>query len=426
MPRLTSSVPKYRKHKGSGQAVVTLGGQDVYLGPHGTKTSKIAYDRVVSEWLAAGRPRGVSPAADEITVVEVMLRYRQHVEAYYVKNGQPTSEQAAIRAALRPLRRLYGETPATQFGPLALRTVRQKMIDAGLARSTVNENIHRVRRLFSWAAAEELIPPTVPQALSRVTGLRKGKSDARETEPVNPVEDAVVTQTLPHLPRVAADMVQLQRLTGARPGEICILRPIDVDRSEPVWSYRPQSHKTEHQGRSRIIFLGPQAQAILAPYLDRTADSYCFSPAESERHRNALRRDRRASPMTPSQQARQPQVRPRRPPGARYTKDSYRRAIHRACDLAFPPPAPLAKRDRETIAEWQDRLSAEQRKELAVWRARHRWSPNQLRHAAATRFRQHLGLEAAQVALGHASADVTQVYALRDFALAKRLAEEVG
>jgi hypothetical protein len=40
MPRLVNRSPSYRKHKASGQAVVTIGGRDVYLGPYGTKASK--------------------------------------------------------------------------------------------------------------------------------------------------------------------------------------------------------------------------------------------------------------------------------------------------------------------------------------------------------------------------------------------------
>ena len=43
----------------------------------------------------------------------------------------------------------------------------------------------------------------------------------------------------------------------------------------------------------------------------------------------------------------------------------------------------------------------------AEWKKAHRWSPNRLRHSAATAIRQRFGLEAAQVPLGHASADVT-------------------
>jgi hypothetical protein len=53
MPRLTNSTPKYRKHKASGQAVVTIAGKDHYLGPYGTKASKAEYNRLIGEWMAA-------------------------------------------------------------------------------------------------------------------------------------------------------------------------------------------------------------------------------------------------------------------------------------------------------------------------------------------------------------------------------------
>jgi hypothetical protein len=49
MPRLVQALPKYRKHKASGQAVVTLNGVEHYLGPHGTKASKTRYDRLIAE-----------------------------------------------------------------------------------------------------------------------------------------------------------------------------------------------------------------------------------------------------------------------------------------------------------------------------------------------------------------------------------------
>lgn len=49
-----------------------------------------------------------------------------------------------------------------------------------------------------------------------------------------------------------------------------------------------------------------------------------------------------------------------------------------------------------------------------------------LRHAAATEIRRRFGLEAAQVSLGHAKADITQVYAERDIELARKVAMAVG
>jgi hypothetical protein len=36
MPKLKTKTPSYRLHKGSGQAVVTLSGKDIYLGVHGS------------------------------------------------------------------------------------------------------------------------------------------------------------------------------------------------------------------------------------------------------------------------------------------------------------------------------------------------------------------------------------------------------
>ncbi len=78
MPRLRFKVPKYRKHRASGQAIVTLGGIDHYLGPHGTKASKTLYDRLIAEYLASNRmPPGVTgqangaQAAAQTTVVEI-------------------------------------------------------------------------------------------------------------------------------------------------------------------------------------------------------------------------------------------------------------------------------------------------------------------------------------------------------------------
>jgi hypothetical protein len=60
---------------------------------------------------------------------------------------------------------LYGHTLARDFGPLALNAVRQKMVDVGLSRGVVNQRVGRVKRIFKWAVAEELVQPGVHQAL---------------------------------------------------------------------------------------------------------------------------------------------------------------------------------------------------------------------------------------------------------------------
>ena len=406
MPTLLHATPKYRHHKASGQAVVTLDGIDHYLGPWQSKASQREYDRLTGEWLVNGR-RSSTPQSD-LTVSELVNHYRKFAEGYYVKNGQPTETVFAIRVAIRFLREHYGLTPAADFGPLALAALRLRMVEAGQSRSYINGNVDRIRRIFKWAVSQELLNPTVYQALTSVAGLRRGRTEARETPPVRPVDEATVEATLPQLPPIVADMVRFQQLTGCRPGEVCSLRPCDINMAGQIWRYVPQSHKTEHHGRERVIFIGPKAQDLLRAYLLRDESAYCFVPAEAERRRNTEKRAARRSPMTPSQAARKPKRDRKRPPGDCYTADSYRRAIQRACGLAFLAP---------------DDLNAEARDE---WRKVHQWHPNRLRHSAATLIRKQFGLEAAQVTLGHASADVSQIYAERDHALAANVMARIG
>ena len=93
-------------------------------------------------------------------------------------------------------------------------------------------------------------------------------------------------------------MVRFQRLTGCRPAEVCSLRPCDLNRSEEVWIYRPESHKTEHHDRDRIIFIGPQAQGVLLRYLARDPQACCFRPCDSEAKRLAEQEANRKTPLS--------------------------------------------------------------------------------------------------------------------------------
>ena len=77
----------------------------------------------------------------------------------------------------------------------------------------------------------------VHQALRRVAGLRKGRSEARETTIVEPVAEESIRASLPHLSPQVAAMIQLQHLCGARPREVVSIRPCEVDTSGDVWLY---------------------------------------------------------------------------------------------------------------------------------------------------------------------------------------------
>lgn len=196
MPRLVHATPKYRHHRASGQAVVVIQGKTLYLGRFGSESSKAAYDRLIAEWLVKGRVPSLQPKESQITISELVVRYWQFVVTHYVKNGNPTAEQDCFKAAIRPLRRLYGKLQVVKFGPVALKAVRQSMIDSGLARSTINNHVGRIRRMVRWATAEELVPPTVYQSLVALPGLQRGRTVAREPEPILPVSDKIIEATL--------------------------------------------------------------------------------------------------------------------------------------------------------------------------------------------------------------------------------------
>jgi integrase len=435
---MSKRIPKYRLHKPSGQAVVTLGGHDHYLGRWQTPESKAEYDRLIAEWLAAGRNPIVTGsragAAADLSLNEIILAYWEHAQTYYRHtDGTPTGEVDAIRLALRPLKRLYGHTPAADFDSLALEAVRDEMIRGGRCRNRVNKDMSRVRRMFRWAAAKKLVPLSVHQGLATVEGLRAGRSKARETEPVRPVAEQVVEATLPHMrPQVAA-MARLQLLTGMRPGEVVVMRGMDLEMTGKVWAYRPGSdagphgkHKTAYRGQARVILIGPRAQEVVRPWLRLNLQVYLFQPREAvEQYRAELRRNRK-TPLTPSQARRRPRGNPKRAAGDRYRVSSYDHAVMDACDAAFPPPEPLAQRKRETMKEWLARLGPDGWAEVRRWRLGHRWHPNQLRHTKATELRREFGLDAARAVLGHRSPQITEVYAEIDAAKAAQVMEKLG
>jgi integrase len=389
--------PSYRHHKPSDQAVVTLNGRDVYLGVYGTAASRAEYDRVIAEWLAAGRrpPAGAGGQGGGLpgpTVNELIVAYVGWADGYYRKGDRPTSEPKNIRGSLGPLHHLYGPTAAGDFGPLALKAVREEMIRADLCRNEINKRVGRIVRMFKWGVENEHVPPAVYQALKAVAGLRKRRSEARESPPVKPVPEAHVEAVRPFVSRQVWAMVELQRLTGMRPGEVCQMRTVDLDTSGRVWVYTPESHKTEHHGKERPIYLGPRAQEVVKPWLRTDLAAYLFSPAEAMEEFWAARRRARVTPLTPSQRARKKRRKPKRRPGDRYAVTSYDHAIRDACQRAAVP----------------------------------HWHAHQLRHSAATWLRKEFGLDLARIILGHSSPATAALYAEADRAKAVAAMLEVG
>lgn len=415
MPR-RNALPSYRHHKPSGNAVVTLCGRDIYLGPHDTRLSHDNYDRVVAEWLAAGRvtPRDAQSA---LSIAELVNGFRKGASI-------PQSQTDSFKATMSVLVRLYGRSPANEFGPLALKAVRQQMIESGWNRRTINDRTHIVRRIFRWGVEQELIPGSILHALGAVSGLKAGQSDAPEPKAVQPVAVEHVEACLPHMPVMVADMVRLQMLTGMRPGELVIMRSGDIDTSGTTWVYRPSRHKTLHIGKSREIALGPQAIQIAQRYLKPQTTAFLFSPADSEQQRRDEAHARRKTPLG---QGNRPGTNCQdvREFADHYDVPAYRLAIYRAADAAFPVPEAIARARGENEGQWKRRL-AHRWNEVLAWREKHRWHPHQLRHTFATCVRKRFGLDHAQRALGHAHAKVTETYAQVGLEKAMEVAQAIG
>lgn len=393
MGRPKNPVPTYTLHKPTGQARVRIDGRDVYLGKYRSQESLKEYARICAEVESGGAQAAAPPAG--LTVVDLLGRFWAHARQHYRdEEGKPTSEIGWLVDSLEPVVELYGDVPAREFGPRSLKAVRNVWVKAGLCRNSVNARTNRVRRVFKWAASEELIPFAVYQALATVAGLRAGRSDAKESRPVEAVPDLHVAATIAHMQPSLRSMVLLQRLTGMRPGEVRRMKAGEVDRASSPWVYRPRRHKTKHTGATRVVLIGPAAQAILGPILDRKATGdVVFSPEEARAERYASLRKRRKSKVQPSQASRaKPSEKLKRRTQPAYGKESYAQAVGRACERAGVPA----------------------------------WHPNQLRHTFATEVRARHGLEAAQVLLGHKKANVTQVYAERDLRLAEQVAAKIG
>ena len=228
-------VPPRASHELAEQAQGSGGRRDVLLGTHGSVAAAKKYAAIIAEWEATGcrLPEPGESCTNKTchrTIVELAVAFSAHVERHYRRaDGTPTNEQNDFRLSLRPLVHLYGDDRVTDFTPLKLRAVRELMVKGYthpkygpkrcLARGVVNQRVGRIRRMFKWAVENECVPPQILQGLLAVKGLAAGRTEARETDPVQPVSRTVVDATLPYLQPMVADMVRLQLETGMRPGE---------------------------------------------------------------------------------------------------------------------------------------------------------------------------------------------------------------
>ncbi len=468
-PLAPSLCERVCKSTGRTLTYATFNGRYVAFGPAGADATR-RYEEFVARWLSNGRTLPAEAAAEApYSVDDLVADYLDHAKAFYAGpvEGKPGAEYRNLRAALAPVQEMFGAMPAADFGPLALRAVREQMVEGGaLCRKEINNRVHRIRRAWRWAASMEKVPGSACDALATVAGLRVGKTIAREYDPVRPVSEREVRAAIPHLCSTVAAMVWFGWWTGCRPGEACALRWNMIDRTGPVWIAELDRHKNAWRGRSRWIAIGPKAQEHLRPLLVLDQTAFVFSPRRALAEQRADKAERRKSKVQPSQRRRAEQRRahPREQIAEAFTTHTLGRAIARGVQaanaalvrarivslatelggeqLAAKASAAAARLSTHRCVNEHAELRLDvvqlahllKDKDLAAAAVKacaalalfEPWGPNRLRHSAATRIRKEEGLEAARVVLGHARTMVTEVYAEADHERSRAIMARLG
>lgn len=396
-PRILS-IPALTRHRASGRAVVRIDGHDHYLGMFGTPESTAAYERLIATYLSNGRTLKKPGADSDYTIADLAQDFLDRCDREYRDpEGVPNKKSIAdVEIALRPLVKLFCDINVAEFGPKSLALYRERLIESGLARTVINNRVGIVRRAFKWGVSEENVPPSVFHGLLAVSRLKRGRCGAKEAPPVECIPHKYIEAALPFMPPPVRAMVELQLLTGARPGEIVLLRMKEIDTGGPVWIFRPQAHKNAWRGHKREIAIGPKGQEILRRFIrPAPAEKFLFSPRDWVAECRAQARANRQTPLWPSHLRAQERRRRERTPRTihdRYSVVTYGRAIRRACEKARVPV----------------------------------WGAGRLRHNAATEARAQFGLEAACALLGHRLVETTQIYAEVSRSRALEIAAKVG
>jgi integrase len=385
-PRKKAS-PRYCGPHKTGQAysVWPIGtaeaGRMRYHGKYGTPESRENYRR----WLAemGTDTEGLAGSGDRplLTIAEWWEQWLDWTDqrGRYHKAGEETSGLGNYRSAMSWLLPLYGSMLATDFEPYHLDIVREDMAEAGLARNTINAYVGKIKRIWRRAAAKGIVDREHYLALEAVEPYQI-QEGGRETERVLSVPEEAVQAVLEVVTPPVRAMIEICCWSGCRTQEARLMRTCDIKDEDPIippqlqgrcWVYRPPRHKTEHHGINRLILLGPQAQAIIEPWLRPTErERYLFSPYESKSH---LIRKR----MTKH--------------GRRVGKSPQRNTL--PTDRAYSPSCLW-----DAITDACEKLGIPH------------WHPHQLRHLAATRLAKAYGIEITQILLGHADIKTTLKY----------------
>lgn len=323
----------------------------------------------------------------KLSVSQLCDMYHQHALVYYRKriSKRQTGEANNVRDSHRALLTLFADMAVDDLRVSHLRRL-QTYLASGIdpqgeapdlepvARRTVNNRINRIRRMIRWAAEHEHVDDVLPHRLSTLSALKPGRTSARETPPVPPVPEVQVWATLG---AIQSDMAKRQSPEQRRTLERLAVM------IELHWHLGCRPGELVIMRKSGIDSSGPV---------------WLYTPAEHKTDYHG--HDRRIAIGPRAQKVLVPWY-------VKTTTD----ALFADCE-----GNPITRANYA-----QSILRTNRRHGLT------HWTPNRIRHSAATRFRAESGsLDAVQAILGHKNANVTQVYAERNDAKAIELAQACG
>ena len=377
MPRRKVWPPTILKHRG--QDRIRVNGRDFYLGPCGSEESKREYARLIV--VLANDKTPPPRKAQSLTVADLVARWLAVVDAEYdAAGGEPKN----FRLGVKPLVAMFGQMQAGEFDAKCLEAVMVGMATGswmpdvdqarakrrgkiGWCRRVVGRQTTRIRTMWAWAEKQHFVPAGSTMHLRTATLSERDKR-VRKSDPRKAATWEQIQAVMPFVPAPVAAMLHLQWLIGVRPDELCLMRTMDIDRSDAkVWTYVPGSelafgrHKNAWRGQSRTIHLGRRSQLLLTPWLNESdPTAFIFRLSRGQGH---------------------------------YTPGPYANAVRKACKRAGIEP----------------------------------FVPYQLRHAAKRRVERLAGTGGAKAFLGQESIESTKQYASQqDQELAKELARKLS
>lgn len=371
MARPRKAIPALKFHKQTRQWFYFRQGKRHYLG-----REKAEAERRFKAAISRGPQDEPIVDSSDCILSEALNAYWQFAKTHY------TDKRARDRISriLAVAHEVQGGCAVDEFRPSHFRAIRGKLLESpSLSRNYINALMKCLKTAFVWLAAEHIIPAGMLAAAQTIKSLAPGEG-GRETDDVEAVEDWVIDATIPECHPTLAAMIQAQRLTGCRPGELCHMRREEISTSPAelirvhglkrkiaampvegaiIWLYAPDRHKNKWRGKVRIIPIGPDAQQILKPFFQPSG--YVFRPSDvlSEAECRALG------------------------VGPHYTVRAYRNAIGRAVERANA---------------FRGQVAVKLATELPLLPP---WAPNQLRHAALEDVAEREDAEAAGIMAGH-------------------------